>query len=711
MAAGDLYTGITVQGLYNEQTGDALYGVLGSTAPASALFMAGKDSVSGNLVALSTTGGNLNVNATITPPSDSTATGTITNTQNVAVSTAGTSALMVQIEGTWTGTVVFEVTLDGTNWQAALVYPVFPDASPAVSSATANGNWTLSVGGVRQFRVRGNTVATGTATVFLTAGQGQYGVVATSPVAANFLATVTQGTSPWVDNLTQVAGVALGATAVTAFGTAPAAANVIGTNSSIYAGTTALTATGSSLNVNVTNTVTVTGTVAVTQSTSPWVVAGNLTHNNAAPAANNVGALVAVASTAAPTYTAGDQVLLSTDLAGNLRTSTTISGTTVVAGNLSNNNAAPAANNVGVLAGLAATAYTTNTYTTGNQVIPVTDLHGALNSDLQAWHGTELGAATNFGTTPGAVIVGQVNASIFQGTAAISTTNPLFTEISDGTNAMGTMANWGTNPGAVKALNVNASVWGTLTNNNAAPAATQVGVLPALANAASPADTEGDQVLLSVDLSGRIRVRGTLSNNNAAPSGDNVGVLPAITNSGTFPAVTVPALTAGDQELATVSQGGSLVTIPADEEYASHINYFSADTGDVEKSVANPAILPVLSVRTNSASIQFLLRSFVLQSNGTLSRWQLIKNATLTGSTFAATSPSANMQVDTAATSFTGGTVVDSGFFSGTQLYKSVTYAIAAGAPGDHYTMVCSSISGTTKVSTSIQWSEVAAAI
>jgi hypothetical protein len=49
-------------------------------------------------------------------------------------------------------------------------------------------------------------------------------------------------------------------------------------------------------------------------------------------------------------------------------------------------------------------------------------------------------------------------------------------------------------------------VIGTLTNNNAAPAATEVGVLPALANAAAPTWTEGDQVLESVDLAGNQRV-------------------------------------------------------------------------------------------------------------------------------------------------------------------------------------------------------------
>jgi hypothetical protein len=56
---------------------------------------------------------------------------------------------------------------------------------------------------------------------------------------------------------------------------------------------------------------------------TPCVVVGTKTNNNAAPGATNVGALVALANAAAPTNTEGDEVLLSTDLAGNLRTSGT----------------------------------------------------------------------------------------------------------------------------------------------------------------------------------------------------------------------------------------------------------------------------------------------------------------------------------------------------------------------------------------------------
>src|SRR5271168_385597 len=148
-------------------------------------------------------------------------------------------------------------------------------------------------------------------------------------------------------NLSQLNAVALGSPSN--YGTSPGAVAVQGVNafitntvpvtltSTTITGTVAVTQSTSPWVVSLTST-TITGTVAVTQSGTwtvqqggaPWSQVGTLTHNNAAPAANNVGALVAVASTAAPTYTTGDQVLLSTDLAGNLRTSTTISGTVAV---------------------------------------------------------------------------------------------------------------------------------------------------------------------------------------------------------------------------------------------------------------------------------------------------------------------------------------------------------------------------------------------
>jgi hypothetical protein len=48
---------------------------------------------------------------------------------------------------------------------------------------------------------------------------------------------------------------------------------------------------------------------------------------------------------------------------------------------------------------------------------------------------------------------------------------------------------------------------GTLSNNNAAPGANNAGVLPAVASAASPTYIEGNQVLLSTDLTGLLRAK------------------------------------------------------------------------------------------------------------------------------------------------------------------------------------------------------------
>jgi hypothetical protein len=92
---------------------------------------------------------------------------------------------------------------------------------------------------------------------------------------------------------------------------------------------------------------------------------------------------------------------------------------------------------------------------------------------------------------------------------------------------------------------------GAETNNAAAPvAAAALEVLPAIANAASPTWTEGFNVLESVDLTGRQRVRGTLTLNNAAPDADLLGVMPAVANA------LGPLWTEGDQVLESVDLHG-----------------------------------------------------------------------------------------------------------------------------------------------------------
>jgi len=148
-----------------------------TSQPAEAMQVAGWDGT--HLRVLSTdASGFLNVNAAIsgsfTPAltSDRTSTGTITNTQNVTLNTQGTGTTLFNITGSWTGTIVFEVSVDGTNWVSARALPRYTTATPPVTQTTANGQWSIATGGVNSVRLRGNTVTSGTATIWLEGGAG-----------------------------------------------------------------------------------------------------------------------------------------------------------------------------------------------------------------------------------------------------------------------------------------------------------------------------------------------------------------------------------------------------------------------------------------------------------------------------------------------------------------------------------------------------------
>ena len=414
-------------------------------------------------------------------------------------------------------------------------------------------------------------------------------------------------------NLTQLNGVALGSPSN--YGTSPGAVSVQGVNafitntvpvtltSTTITGTVAVTQSTSPWVVSLTST-TITGTVAVTQSGTwtvqqggaPWSQVGTLTHNNAAPAANNVGALVAVASTAAPTYTTGDQVLLSTDLAGNLRVSSAggtqssniIQWNSVALGSPSAYGTSPGAVNViGVNAFVTNTVPVTLTSTTITGTVAVTQSTSpwtvsgdSASGAAKAGNPVQIGGV--FNTTQPTVTTGQtVEAqSTARGAQIVATGVDTFnvtvnTALPAGANvigavtqsggpwtinetqlnsvALGSPSNYGTSPGAVSVQGVNAFVtntvavtltsttvtgtvavtqstspWvvaGGLTHNNAAPAANNVGVLPAVASTAAPTYTTGDQVLLSTDLSGNLRVSGTFASGALV---DLVGTLVAL---------------------------------------------------------------------------------------------------------------------------------------------------------------------------------------
>jgi hypothetical protein len=81
------------------------------------------------------------------------------------VETTGYNSVVVQLAGTWAGTQSFEVSNDGTSWNACAGWSVTGGATP-VTSATANGHWMLPCAG-RYFRVRFSAYTSGFAAVIL----------------------------------------------------------------------------------------------------------------------------------------------------------------------------------------------------------------------------------------------------------------------------------------------------------------------------------------------------------------------------------------------------------------------------------------------------------------------------------------------------------------------------------------------------------------
>lgn len=121
-------------------------------------------------------------------------------------------------------------------------------------------------------------------------------------------------------------------------------------------------------------------------------------------------------------------------------------------------------------------------------------LAGTISGQLYGWR---------IPATSAAVIVGTVDTNLVEvGGAAIS-------------EGQKTMAN--SIPVVVASDQSAIPIVGNKTNNAAVPGATNVGVLPALANAAVPTWTEGDLVVESVDLQGNQRV--TVAGNTVVLSG------------------------------------------------------------------------------------------------------------------------------------------------------------------------------------------------
>ena len=134
-------------------------GNTGSAVPTQATYIGGN--YGGNLIGLKLdSAGEL-----LVQQADSTATGTITSNQSVSIALNGAGTVGIQISGTWTGSITAEGSVDGTNYSAL---PCAALTSGGIASVfSVNNIFQASVAGLGFMRMRGTTVATGTATINL----------------------------------------------------------------------------------------------------------------------------------------------------------------------------------------------------------------------------------------------------------------------------------------------------------------------------------------------------------------------------------------------------------------------------------------------------------------------------------------------------------------------------------------------------------------
>ena len=113
-------------------------------------------------------------------------------------------------------------------------------------------------------------------------------------------------------------------------------------------------------------------------------------------------------------------------------------------------------------------------------------------------------------------------------------------------------------------------------------------------------------------------------------------------------------------------------TVISEGGYNSFGTTESYGTGTTQKRLSNSGTYyPVVSIRLNAARLDAIVvprQIDVLSPSVNYYRWALLNNATLTGATFARTSQSGTVDIDTAATAVAGGFGIQSGYASSREL-------------------------------------------
>jgi hypothetical protein len=114
------------------------------------------------------------------------------------------------------------------------------------------------------------------------------------------------------------------------------------------------------------------------------------------------------------------------------------------------------------------------------------------------------------------------------------------------------------------------------------------------------------------------------------------------------------------------------------------INRFAATTGVVLVPNATGNLLPLLSItpQIGGSSTIFTFRDLDILSGGQICHFQLLLNATLTGANFVNVDPASSMTYDISAASYTGGTLLDAGYFGVDSRHNSYDFKFEGGAAG-----------------------------
>ena len=207
--------------------------------------------------------------------------GTPTASSYVSSSLVGIETAVIEVSGTWTGTIQVEVSTDGgTNWIAHPIHQI--GSSAFITNFTANISGSLNLAGKTNLRCRATAAFTGTASVRFNLSQNPSSVYVANSIKLVDGSSSTSGTTM---------NIAPASTAVASTNTAVAVG--LSPNSPLPAGTNAL------------------GTVAVTKQVAP------INANGALSATQSVG--TTESSLAAPSNAVGVIVESDSTNLGNVR--------------------------------------------------------------------------------------------------------------------------------------------------------------------------------------------------------------------------------------------------------------------------------------------------------------------------------------------------------------------------------------------------------